>query len=169
MTQIKYQLSTIFIGLIVQANIFGQGTAETKVSAYIGIVHPIYTIQEGKFSTNFTDFYQMGITTAVIIKKSQYYAYNLEFVGFVRSQNGTTKMNNLMLHPGVSFYLKKDWAITPRLGFETSGRFGPSLIISKTMFKPAGHPINFNLVNLLRFGNDQGASFTNAINLTFGF
>jgi hypothetical protein len=161
----KITVALLFLSKIILA----QTPPDTKVSAYIGIVHPIYTIQKGKFTTNFTDYYQVGMTTAVIIRKSPNYAYNLEFVGFVRSQDGVTRMNNLMLHPGVSFYLKKDWAITPRMGFETSGRFGPSLIISKTMFKPGGHPINFNFVNLLRFGNDQGASFTNAINLTFGF
>jgi hypothetical protein len=104
-----------------------------------------------------------------LVKKAKNYAYNLEFVGFVRSQDGISRMNNFMLHPGVSFYFKKDWGLTPRLGFETGGRFGPSLIVTKTIAKPSGHPINFNLVNLLRFGNDQGASFTNAINLTFGF
>ncbi len=146
-----------------------QGTAETKISSYIGIVHPIYTIQKGKFTTNFKDYYQVGMTTAIIVKKAKNYAYNFEFVGFIRNENGITRMNNLMLHPGVSFYLKHNWALTPRMGFETSGRFGPTLVVSKTMFKPGGHPVNFNLVNLLRFGNDTGASFTNAINLTFGF
>jgi hypothetical protein len=163
-------MKKIFILLLFLPKIvLAQTSSETKVSAYIGIVHPIYTIQDGKFSTNFKNYYQMGLTTAVIIRKSQNYAYNLEFVGFIRSQDGLTRMNNMMLHPGVSFYLKKDWAITPRVGFETIGRFGPSLIVSKTMFKLDGHPINFNFVNLLRFGNDQKASFTNAINLTFGF
>jgi hypothetical protein len=148
---------------------FSQGTAETKVSSYIGVVHPLYTIQKGKATPNFRDYYQMGITTAVIVKKAKNYAYNLELVAFIRHEKGVTRMNNFMLHPGVSFFLKKDWAITPRLGFETGGRFGPTLIVAKTIAKPGGHPINLNLVNLLRFGNDAGASFTQAINVTFGF
>lgn len=155
--------------ILISQNLFSQGTADTKMAAYIGIVHPIYTIQKGKFTPNFKDYYQMGMTTAVIVRKAKNYAYNLELVGFVRSEKGVTRMNNFMLHPGVTFYLKNDWALTPRAGFETSGRFGPSLIITKTMAKLGGHPLNFNYVNLLRFGNDAGASFTNAINLTFGF
>ena len=150
-------------------NLKAQGTADTKVSSYIGIVHPIYTVQKGKFTTNFKDYYQVGMTTAVIVKKADNYAYNFEVVGFIRHESGITRMNNFMLHPGVSFYLKKNWALTPRMGFETNGRFGPTLVVSKTMAKLDGHPLNFNLVNLLRFGNDTGASFTNAINLTFGF
>ncbi len=158
-----------FLILLVSNLAWAQGTSETKVSSYIGIVHPIYTIQKGKFTTNFKDYYQVGLTTAIIIKKSRNYAYNLEFVGFIRRENGISRMNNLMIHPGVSFYFKNDWALTPRMGFETNGRFGPTLVVSKTMFKPDGHPVNFNLVNLLRFGNDTGPAFTNAINLTFGF
>jgi hypothetical protein len=148
---------------------YSQTTPETKVASYIGIVHPIYTIQNGDFTPNFRDFYLAGLTTAIIIKKAQNYAYNLELVAFVREQNGSVRASNIMIHPGITRYFKNDFSITPRLGFESSGRFGPSLIFTKTMAKPGGHPINFNLVNLVRFGADQRPSYTQAINLTFGF
>jgi hypothetical protein len=165
----KKMKQIILILLLISQNLLAQTPTDTKVSAYIGVVHPIYTIQKSKVTTNFKDYYQMGMTTAVIVRKAKNYAYNLEVVGFIRAQDGVTRMNNLMLHPGVTFYKKKDWALTPRFGFETSGRFGPTLVVSKAMAKLGGHPLNFNLVNLLRFGNDQGAAFTHAINITFGF
>ncbi|MGL4630117.1 MAG: hypothetical protein ACRCVT_02830 [Leadbetterella sp.] len=166
---VSKKVSFIIVLCFMLQKSYCQIPSETKISSYIGIVHPLYTVQKAEVTPNFRDYYQMGITTAVIIKKAKRYAYNLEIVGFIRHEKGITKMNNLMLHPGVSFIFKKDWIVTPRLGFETSGRFGPTLIITKTMAKPKGHPINFNLVNLVRFGNDTGASFTQAINLTFGF
>jgi hypothetical protein len=166
-------MKKIFLSLIVCLSAYyGHAQAlpaETKVSSYIGIVHPIYTVQNGDITTNFKDFYLVGLTTAIIIKKAQNYAYNLELVAFVREQNGSVRASNIMIHPGVTRYFKKDFSITPRLGFESSGRFGPSLIFTKTMAKPGGHPLNFNLVNLVRFGADQRPSYTQAINLTFGF
>jgi hypothetical protein len=141
----------------------------TKIGAYIGIVHPIITLQDGKATFNFDGFYQMGITTAVIIRKHEKYAFNLELVSFVRSQDGQARTNNLMIHPGVTFFLKKNYSITPRLGFESSGRFGPTVIFTKKMFQWGAHPINFNLVNLFRFGNNVKFSYTTAINLTCNF
>jgi hypothetical protein len=165
----KILFLTFFFYLTFSYSAFSQGTADTKVGAYIGIVHPIYTVQKGRLKPNFKDYYQVGMTTAVIIRKAPKYAYNLEVVGFVRNEKGITRMNNFMLHPGVTFFRKNDWMITPRMGFETSGRFGPTLIFAKTVAKPGGHPVNANLVNLLRFGDDKGASFTQAINITFGF
>ncbi len=140
-----------------------------KISAYIGIVHPLVTFGAAAPVYNFVDFYQMGLTTAIIIRKHPKYAYSLEFVGFVRSQNGTVKSNNLMLHPGVTFFGKNNFAATPRFGFESSGRFGPTLVLSKKMVQLGPHLLNFNLVNLLRFGNGGKASYTLAINLTCGF
>lgn len=143
---------------------------ETKVSAYIGIVHPLITFTEQETTFNFNNSYLVGLTTAIIIKKAEKYAYNLELVAFVRSQDGVSKASNLMIHPGVTRYFKNNFSITPRLGFESNGRYGFTFVFTKTMFKAAKiHPVNFNLVNLYRFGAEQPASITLAINLTFGF
>jgi hypothetical protein len=141
----------------------------TKVSAYFGIVHPIVSFSDGKATPNFRDFYQMGMTMATIIRKHEKYAWNLELVGFVRSEGGSSRANNLMLHPGVTFFAHRNWTVTPRFGFESSGRYGPSLIIGKKMFQLGPHVCTFNWVNLLRFGIDVPTSYTVAINLTCGF
>jgi hypothetical protein len=140
-----------------------------QTNAYLGIVHPLVTFSNTGTTFNFTDFYQMGMTMAVIVRKHPKYAFNLELVGFARSENGVTKANNLMLHPGVSFFFPHNFALTPRVGFESSGRVGPSLILSKKMFQVGPHPCTFNWVNLFRFGNNLPASYTIAVNLTFGF
>jgi hypothetical protein len=140
-----------------------------QTNAYIGIVHPIVIFNSSGSQFNFTDYYQMGMTMAAILRKHPKYAWNLELVGFIRSEKGVSKTNNLMLHPGVSFFLPQNFAITPRFGFESSGRYGPSLIIGKKMFQIKNHVCTFNWVNLLRFGNDLPTTYTVAVNLTFGF
>jgi hypothetical protein len=169
----KYLLAMCFALTAATPAIFGQSKPPSeypvKVSAYLGVVHPIVTFSDGNTTPNFRDFYQTGMTMATIIRKHPKYAWNLELVGFVRSENGVSRANNLMLHPGVTFFARKNMAFTPRFGFESSGRYGPSLIIGKKMFQLGPHACTFNWVNLLRFGNDQPASYTIAINLTCGF
>jgi hypothetical protein len=140
-----------------------------KISGYIGIVHPIVTFGAARPVYNFTDFYLVGMTTAVIVRKHPKYAYSLEIVSFVRAQDGTSKVGNLMVHPGVTFFGKNNFAITPRFGFESAGRYGPTLVLTKKMVQLGPHLLNFNFVNLLRFGNSAKASYTVAINLTCGF
>jgi hypothetical protein len=155
--------------LLASGSLKAQNSAyTTKISSYIGVVHPIWTLQKGKVSTNFTDYYQVGITTGVLIRKHEKYAYNLELVGFMRHEKGISKVNNFLYHPGVTFFLKKGFSLTPRLGFENNGRFGPSLILGKNVVKGT-HPINIIVPNLLRFGNDAGASFTQAFHVSVGF
>ena len=90
-------------------------------------------------------------------------------VRFMRAQNGSSRASNLMLHPGVTFYLKNNFAITPRIGFETSGRYGFTFVFTKTMLKTKYNVFNFNLVNLYRYGAEAKPSVTFAINLTCGF
>jgi hypothetical protein len=164
---------TLFAWLAAMSPLFSQNPAPTeyptKISAYLGIVHPVATFSDGSITPNFRDYYQTGMTMATIIRKHPKYAWNLELVGFVRAQDGVSRANNLMLHPGVTFFARKNWAFTPRMGFESSGRYGPSLIIGKKMFQIGPHAFTFNWVNLLRFGNDLPASYTVAINLTCGF
>ncbi|MCU0391814.1 MAG: hypothetical protein MUE81_11910 [Thermoflexibacter sp.] len=143
---------------------------ETKTSAYIGIVHPIINFTKDATTFNFNNSYLAGLTTAIIIKKAENYAYSLELVAFVRAQDGNSRTSNLMFHPGVTRFFKKNYAITPRLGFESNGRYGFTFVFTKTMFKVAkSHAVNFNLVNLYRFGAEQPSSITFAVNLTFGF
>ncbi len=159
------------LALMAVGNLWAQSAAPQpvfapKVSSYIGVVHPIVTFAGGETTFNFNDFYVVGMTTAIIVRKYEQYAYNLELVAFVRAENGAARTTNLMLHPGVTFFGKKQFSVTPRLGFESSGRFGPSLIFTKQMAKLGAHPLNFNFVNLLRFGNDLPTSYTIAVNIT---
>ena len=142
---------------------------QPQVSAYIGIVHPIVTFQGKNTIWNFDEYYLSGLTTAVIVRKAPKFAYSLELVGFMRAQNGSSRASNLMLHPGVTFYLKNNFAITPRIGFETSGRYGFTFVFTKTMLKTKYNVFNFNLVNLYRYGAEAKPSVTFAINLTCGF
>ncbi|NJN33626.1 MAG: hypothetical protein HC817_04600 [Saprospiraceae bacterium] len=149
---------------------------DAKVSSYIGIVHPLVTFQGGKKpAINFDGFYQVGVSTAVIVKRSPKFAYNFEIIPFVRRQNGTARLANVLFHPGVTFFLKNNYSFTSRIGLETNGRFGFSTVFGKTVWK--GKFNNFSVVVpiLFRFGsttnplvNDK-ASATLALNLTYGF
>jgi hypothetical protein len=138
-------------------------------AAYIGVVHPLVTFQGGKTTFNFKDSYTVGFPTAVILRKSKNYAYSFEVIPFIKADEGTSKVSNVMIHPGVTFYLKHGFAITPRIGFETNGRYGFTFVFVKNVGQISGHPINVNIATPTRFGADQKASQTLAINVTFGF
>jgi hypothetical protein len=150
---------------------------DSKVLGYIGVVHPLVTFQGGKKPAyNFGSIYTVGVPVAVIIKRSPKFAFNIEMVPFVRRQSGVQRVANLLIHPGVTFYLKNNFAFTPRLGFETNGRYGFSTVFSKTVWKGKYNNFAVNVPILFRFGQTTAlttpidkASATVALNLTCGF
>jgi hypothetical protein len=142
---------------------------DAKVSAYIGIVHPLVSYSKNGFKTNFNKEYNVGLTTAVIVKRNEKYAYNLELVPQLHFEKGSSKVSSILIHPGVTRYLKKGFAITPRAAFESAGRYGFTVILAKTVYRTKYHIFNVNFVNPYRFGNGSPASVGLNLNLTCGF
>ena len=129
-----------------------------KIAGYVGIVHPIVTYSDGSTTTNFTDYYVVGMPVGINIWKSAKIGFSAEFVPFIRADNGTSKMNNFLFHPGILVALGHGFTFAGRAAFETSGRYGLTPVINY-VFKKNKNTSYFIAVPFpVRFGNEHASS-----------
>lgn len=131
-----------------------------KVTAYVGILHPVITISQSGTTTNFNDYYAAGMPTGINIWKSAKIGYSLEIVPLIRVEDGISKTNNLLFHPGLLVALGNGFTFAGRAAFETSGRYGLTPIFSKSIFRNENSSFYISLPLPVRLGNDQPASAT---------
>ncbi|HEV7622241.1 MAG TPA: hypothetical protein VGO09_10920 [Flavisolibacter sp.] len=155
------------IAISVPMSAFTQTTSVVypRIVGYIGILHPLVSFSKGTTTSNFNGSYTVGMPTGVNIWKTPKLGFSLEVVPFIRASGGQSKMNNLLIHPGLLFGLGNGFTMAGRFAFETSGRYGVTPVLNKT-FK--GKSINYFLAVPVpaRFGNDQPVSL--GIGFQFG-
>lgn len=140
-----------------------------KVVGYLSVVHPLITFDKNGNTSNFNGSYTVGFPTGINILKSDTFGYSFEVVPFINSSNGTSKVNNMLFHPGLLFRYPKSWTLYTRMAFETSGRYGFTPSISKIVYKAKNTNFFVSVPVPLRFGNDKPASigFSFQMGLTF--
>ena len=131
-----------------------------KITGYVGILHPIITFTSAQTTTNFNHHYTVGLPTGINIIKSAKIGFSLEFVPLIKIENGVSRMNNFLFHPGVLFPVGKGFTLVGRAAFETSGRFGVTPVINKVVKKNKNSNYFIAVPMPLRFGNDKPTSFT---------
>lgn len=129
-----------------------------KVIGYIAIIHPIITFDKKGHTTNFSDSYTVGLPAGIHIYKSDRFGYSLEVVPFIKSADGTSKVYNVLFHPGLVFRFPKSWTLYTRMAFETAGRYGFTPSISKVVYKTKNNNFFVTVPAPLRFGNDKPVS-----------
>lgn len=137
-----------------------QNIVYPKIVAYVSIMHPIVTINKQHVSTNFSNYYQVFFPFGINIWKSAKTGFSIELAPGVRAEQGKSKMNNLLIHPGILVSLGKGFVFAGRAAFETSGRYGFTPVFSKTIKKNKGSALYIATPLPIRFGNDLPASFT---------
>lgn len=144
-------------------------TGYPKIGTTVSMAHPIITFDKNGTITNFTDYYLVGFPVAINIWKSPKMAFSFEVVPYIKSINGSSSMSNFLFHPGVLVPLGKGFGFTGRAAFETSGRYGFTPGIFKTIKK--GKDVScFVAVPLpVRFGNDLPTSVSLAFLIGIGF
>ena len=164
--KVKHLLLPIF--LLLSSVLFSQVTYP-KIVAFAGLVHPIVTISNDKPSYNFKDYYQVGFPTGINVWKNAKIGYTLQFIPFIRTEKGVSKMTNFLFHPGVLVALGNGYTFAGRLAFESTGRFGFTPVFSKVIVK--GKYSNFyNGTPLpVRLGNDKPLTFSPSIETGFTF
>lgn len=166
------QIHKIFTGLlllvITSVSItFGQATQTyPKLTGYIGIVHPIVTFSSDGTHTNFKDSYVVGMPIGINIWKSGRIGFSSEIVPTIRATGSTSKVSNVLFHPGVLVVLGNGFTFAGRAAFETSGRYGFTPVINKTVKKNKGSSFFVAIPLPARFGNEQPSSF--GIGFQFG-
>jgi len=131
-----------------------------KIVGYVGILHPIVTFSSAGTDANFKNYYAVGMPVGINIWKSQVIGFSAEFVPAIRAESGTSKMSNFLFHPGVLVALGNGWAFAGRAAFETSGRYGLTPVLNKTVIKGKVSSLFAAVPLPLRFGNDKPTSFT---------
>jgi hypothetical protein len=161
-------LLSILVGLFSTFTYAQNLPAQTypKITGYVGILHPLVTFSSAGTDTNFGDHYVVGMPTGINIWKSAKIGFSAEFVPTIRAENGTSKMSNFLFHPGILVALGKGYTFAGRAAFETSGRYGLTPVINKTVIKNKNCSYFAALPFPLRFGNDRPTSFT--IGFQFG-
>ena len=107
-----------------------------RITGYVATIHPIVTIiSSNKPVYNFNGTYVIGLVAGINIWKNARVGFSLEFVPFIRADKAGSKMNNFLFHPGILVALGKGFTFAGRAGFETSGRYGLTPVISKVVKK----------------------------------
>lgn len=130
-----------------------------KIAGYVGILHPIVTFSRAGSEPNFKNYYVVGMPVGINIWKSAQIGFSAEFVPIIRAERGTSKMSNFLFHPGVLVALGKGWTLAGRAAFETSGRYGLTPVINKTINKGKNSSMFVAVPLPLRFGSDKPTSF----------
>lgn len=159
-----FLITVLFSGFAV----FSQ-TTYPKITGYFGIMHPIVTINEDETTVNFRDYYAVGFPTGINIWKNEKIGFSFEMVPNIKDDKGTSKVTNLLFHPGVLVALGKGYTFAGRAAFETSGRYGFTPVFNKTIIKSSSCSYYIAVPLPVRFGNDHPASFTVAFQFGIAF
>lgn len=163
MISFKHLFSAILFSL--SFNAFSQ-TVYPKITGYFGILHPIVTFSDEQTNVNFRDYYAVGFPTGINIWKNQKIGFSFEIVPNIKVLGNSDKVTNLLFHPGVLVALGHGYTFAGRAAFESSGRYGITPVINKTIIKSDNCSYFAAIPLPVRFGNNHPASFT--IGFQFG-
>jgi len=146
-----------------------QATNYPRPVGYISVVHPMVSFDADGSHYNFDGSYTVGFPVGVNVLKSDKIGYSFEVVPFINSANGTSKTNNVLIHPGVMFRYPKGFTFLTRLAFETAGRYGFTLVFNKVVYKTKMNNYFIAMPLPVRFGNDKPVSAGIALQLGVTF
>jgi hypothetical protein len=144
------------------SELYAQNQAEVypKIKGFVGILHPIVTFTAKETTLNFEDYYIVGVPIGINIWKNKKIGFSFEIVPTIKSDKEISKVNNILIHPGVLIRLKHEFTFAGRIAFETSGRYGFTPILSKAIGIHNDYNYYVSVPVPVRFGNDKDASVT---------
>ncbi|TPG34789.1 hypothetical protein [Flavobacterium pectinovorum] len=154
-----FRYSILFTLLLSGLSSFAQ-TVYPKITGYFGILHPIVTVSKDETNVNFRDYYTVGFPTGINIWKNEKIGFSFEIVPNIKDDQGTSKVTNIVFHPGVLIGLGNGYTFAGRAAFESSGRYGITPIFNKTIIKSSNSSYFIAVPLPLRFGDDHPATFT---------
>ncbi len=140
-----------------------------RITSFFAVLVPIGTFNEKGFNANFSKSSVIGFPFGFNLLKSDHLGFSLEMVPFMLSQNGSTKMNYMLFHPGVTFRFPRGFTITPRLAFQTDGRYGVTPVFGKVLIVKKDYQLFISLSEPARFGNNLPGSYTTALQFGISF
>jgi hypothetical protein len=140
-----------------------------EIKGYVGLVHPLYTVSSDGNVANFKDYYIVGNPWGINIWKSKRFGLSFEFTPFIRADKKSSKVSNVLFHPGVLYKIGKEFTLIGRAAYETSGRYGVTPIINKVVIMNKSSTVFVALLFPVRFGNGHAPSYTTAFQFGVGF
>lgn len=144
------------------SNLYAQNEAEVfpKIKVAVGILHPIVSFSSEETTTNFKDYYIVGMPIAINVWKSKTIGFSFEVVPMIKSDDGISKVSSVLIHPGILVRLKHEFTFAGRVAFDTSGRFGFTPVLNKAIGIHKDYNYYVSLPVPVRFGNDKPVSIT---------
>jgi hypothetical protein len=158
----------LFVLLLLSQTAISQETYP-KITGYFGIYHPLLTTSSEQTNLNFRDYYAVGFPTGINIWKSAKIGFSFEIVPQIKIQGDSDKVTHIVFHPGVLVALGHGYTFAGRMAFESSGRYGLTPVINKTVIKNKSSSYFVAVPLPLRFGNDHPATFTVGLQLGIAF
>lgn len=140
-----------------------------RIAGYAGIVHPLISFSNTGSHANFKKSYTVGMPIGINIWKSSKIGFSFEIVPFIKAENGSSRVSNTLIHPGILFALGKGYTFAGRAAFETSGRYGFTPVLNKVLVKKKHHSYFAAVPLPVRFGSSLPASTTIAFQFGIGF
>lgn len=143
--------------------------AYPNVVGFFAVFVPVGTLDNKGYTTNFSKRSLFGVPFGLNVLKSDHFGYSLEMVPFISVQNGTSKMEYMLFHPGVMFRYSHGFTFIPRLAFQTDGRYGFTPVFSKVLFREKNYQIFLSLSEAARFGNNRPSTYSTGLQLGIAF
>lgn len=140
-----------------------------KTTGFFAILHPLVTVSSQETVVNFRDYYVVGFPFGVNFWKSSKTAFSVEVIPFIKSENGSSKMYNVLFHPGLVFDIGNGFRFSARAAFETAGRYGFTPVLAKTLYKAKNNSYYVSFGIPARFGNDKPGSIGTALQFGTSF
>ncbi|QIP18026.1 hypothetical protein G8759_30820 [Spirosoma aureum] len=137
-----------------------------RMAGYLGILHPLVTIDGNGSETNFSDYYVVGFPIGLNLWKTDRVGFSAEIVPIIRAENHVSRVSNVLFHPGILLGLGNGFTFAGRLAFETNGRYGVTPVFNKVVKRNKDSSYFVAIPIPVRFGNDRSASA--AVGFQFG-
>jgi hypothetical protein len=141
-------------------------TVYTKPLGYISFVNPVASFDKNGVTYNFNKGYTIGFPTGINILKSDKIGFSFEITPFIKFSDSVSKVSNILFHPGIMFRYPKGFTLLTRLAFETSGRYGGTIVFNKIVYRGRMNNYFVAIPVPFRFGNNRVASV--GVALQFG-
>ena len=150
----------LLVSLLGLATIGFSQTTYPRIVGFGSILHPIVSFSKDGPTYNFSSYYKVGFPFGVNVWKTAKIGYSLQFIPYIVSQAGSSKMTDMVFQPGVMVGLGKGFMFVGRAAFETSGRYGFTPVICKTIWKKGGNSVYIDMPVAFRFGNNEVTAIT---------
>ena len=152
------------IGLVVMALGLAAplASAENRLGGHFGAVFPLVTRAHGD-TTNIGDDFKVGFPMGITVKRDGKYAFDLELVPVLDSQEDGPIGVPLTIHPGILRDLGGSWTGGLRMAFDIGGASWGFTPLLNRGFSKGDHAYFVEFVVPIRFQDDASGEGSTAV------